>query len=171
MPTARTGGVATRAVAVLFTVSLAACLVLGFSWWRAAGDPEVAYAAERDRALHDGRAAIISFNTLDHRDVPGGLDRWERDSTGPLREEIKQGRQRYAEQIERAGSTTEAQVVDAGLTQLDARAGKAEMLAVVRVTVTVQGQPPSTKQDRYHAELTREGAVWKLSNLQAVPVG
>jgi Mce-associated membrane protein len=35
----------------------------------------------------------------------------------------------------------------------------------------VEGQPPANKQDRYQAELTREGDVWKISGLGTVPVG
>lgn len=159
------------AALVLFAVSVVACLVTGVSWAMAANDSSIAYAEVRDEALRDGQSAIINFNTLDHRDVESGLQRWEDNSTGPLRDEIRQGRKDYATQIEQKRSTTTARVLDSGIVELDERAGKARMIAVLQVTVAVEGEQPATKQDRYQAELTREGDTWKLSALGLVPVG
>ncbi|MDI2029072.1 nuclear transport factor 2 family protein [Saccharopolyspora sp. TS4A08] len=156
---------------VLFVVSLVCALVFGVLWVFALNNSSVAYAETRDAALQQGQEAIINFNTLDHKDVDRGLQRWEDYSTGPLRDEVKKGRKDYATRIQQAKSTTTARVLDAGIAELDENAGKARMIAVVQITVTVEGQPPANKQDRYQAELTREGDVWKLSGLGTVPVG
>ncbi|SFS44567.1 hypothetical protein [Saccharopolyspora flava] len=156
---------------VLFVVSLVCALVFGVLWVFALNSSTVAYAETRDEALQQGQEAIINFNTLDHKDVDRGLQRWEDYSTGPLRDEVKQGRKDYATRIQQAKSTTTARVLDAGIAELDENAGKARMIAVVQITVTVEDQPPANKQDRYQAELTREGDVWKLSGLGTVPVG
>jgi Mce-associated membrane protein len=137
----------------------------------AATSSSVAYAEERDTALQQGTNAVIAFNTLDHKNVEAGLKRWEEYSTGPLHDEIRKSHEDYATKIQQAKSSTTAKVLDSGLTELDPQAGKAKMIAVVQVTVTIDGQKPSTKQDRYQAELTREGDTWKLSNLGTVPVG
>ncbi|MCI2417098.1 nuclear transport factor 2 family protein [Saccharopolyspora sp. K220] len=156
---------------VLLAVSLVACLFFGVAWALAANDSLLDRANARDAALRDGQAAVINFNTLDYRDVNRGLQRWEDNSTGPLRDEVRQGRQNYATQIAQAKSTTTARILDAGIVELDEHAGKARMIAVVQVTVTIDGQQPANKQDRYQAELTREGDKWKLSALGTVPVG
>ncbi|MGP4015285.1 hypothetical protein [Saccharopolyspora sp. 5N708] len=156
---------------VLCAVSLVASLFFGISWALVAGDSLIDRGEARDAALRDGQSAIINFNTLDYRDVDRGLQRWEDNSTGPLRDEVRQGRQNYATQIGQAKSTTTARILDAGIVELDEHAGKAEMIAVVQVTVTIDGQQPANKQDRYQAELTREGDKWKLSGLGTVPVG
>jgi Mce-associated membrane protein len=156
---------------VLFATSLVAVLFFGVSWALAANDSSLAYAEVRDAALLDGQSAIINFNTLDYRDVDRGLQRWEDNSTGPLRDEVRQGRQNYATQIVQAKSSTTARILDAGIVELDERAGKARMIAVVQVTVTIDGRQPANKQDRYQAELTRVGDTWKLSGLGTVPVG
>ncbi|GAA0504783.1 hypothetical protein GCM10011581_33600 [Saccharopolyspora subtropica] len=156
---------------VLFAVSLAACLVTGAAWALAATSSSTARAEVRDDALRDGQTAIINFNTLDYQDVDHGLQRWEDSSTGPLREEVRKGRQDYRTQIQQARSKTTAKILDAGIVELDEQVGKARMIAVVQLTVTIEGQQPVTKQDRYQAELTREGEVWKLSGLGTVPVG
>lgn len=152
-------------------LSLVLALVAGALWALAATSSSVAYAETRDAALQDGTSAIIAFNTLDHKKVDEGLKRWEKFSTGPLHDEIKKSHQDYATKIQQAKSSTTAKVLDSGLTELDQQAGKAKMIAVVQVTVTIEGQKPSTKQDRYQAELSREGDTWKLSNLGTVPVG
>ncbi len=156
---------------VLFVVCAAAAGGLGASWALAANDDSVAFAVERNQVMEDGRQAILNFNTLDHKDVQKGFDRWVASSTGPLREEVERGRDQNAQQIQQAKTSTEAEVVDAALTELDRRAGKAKMIAVVKVVQEREGQQPSEKRSRYEAELTREGEQWKLSGLGPVAVG
>lgn len=157
---------------VLLVLCAAAALFFGVSWAVAANDESVGFAAQRDDALQSGQLAIINFNTLDYRDVQKGLDRWAQSSTGPLHEEVVKGRDANAAKIAEAKSSTSAKVLDAAMTELDDRAGKARMIAVVEVVVTQEGQPqPAKKQSRYQAELTREGTQWKLSGLGPVAVG
>lgn len=156
---------------IALAVALVAALFFGVSWAVAANGGSAAYGAERDAALQAGTQSIINFNTLDHRDVQHGLDLWERSSTGPLHEDVVRGRQQYADSITQAKTVTKAEVLAAGLTELNERAGKARMIAVVKVTVTPDGQPPTEKRSRYQAELTREGEDWKLSVLGPVAVG
>ncbi|WP_258343678.1 hypothetical protein [Saccharopolyspora gregorii] len=156
---------------IALAVAVVAALVTGITWAVAASNGNAAYAAERDDALQAGTQAIINFNTLDFRDVQPGLDLWERSSTGPLHEDVVRGRQQYADSITQAKTVTKAEVLSAGLTELNDRAGKARMIAVVKVTVTPEGQQPAEKRSRYQAELTREGQDWKLSVLGPVAVG
>ncbi|GAA4844562.1 nuclear transport factor 2 family protein [Saccharopolyspora rosea] len=160
-----------RGATALFAATFVVCLACGILWVLAANDSGVAYAAERDEVLREGQGAIINFNTLDYRDVQRGLDRWESNATGPLLDEVRQGRKSYADQLGQAKSSTTAKVLDAGLVELNDREGKARMIAVVQVTVNIDGQPPSVKPTRYQADLTRVGDTWKLSGLGAVPVG
>ena len=178
MPTASSTDTAPRrpravvlAAAVLLAVSAVTATFFGVSWAVAANDESLAYAVERDEALAAGRQAVINFNTLDHRDVQSGLDLWAESSTGPLHEEVVKGREANAKRIEEAKSTTTGEVLDAALTDLNDRAGKAHMIAVVKVTVTKEGQKPVHKRSRYQAELVREGEEWKLSALGPVSVG
>jgi len=162
---------AVLASAISFGVAALAALLFGVSWAFAAGSGEADYAKARDEALEAGTQAVINFNTLDYRDVQHGLDLWANSSTGPLHEEVVKGREANAARITQAKSVTKAEVLSAGLTELNDRAGKARMIAVVKVTVTPEGQPPAEKRSRYQAELTREGEQWKLSVLGPVSVG
>ena len=157
--------------AAVLVVCAATAVFYGVSWAVAANDESVGYAAQRDNALQAGQQAIVNFNTLDYRDVQRGLDRWAASSTGPLHEEVLKDREPSAAKIAEAQSTTTAKVLDSAVTELDDRAGKARMIAVVEVVVNQEGQQPTTKQSRYQAELTREGDQWKLSGLGPVAVG
>ncbi len=158
--------------AILLAVSGAAAGAFGVSWAVAANDSSIDLAHTRDKVLQAGRQAIINFNTLDYRQVEKGLDRWARSSTGPLHEQVVKGRKANAERIRKAKTTTTAEIVDAALTELNTRAGKAQMIAVVKVTVTPEGKQPGVKRSRYQAELTRvQDGTWKLSKLGPVQVG
>lgn len=157
--------------AALFVVSAALAVSSGVSWAIAAHDPSVALAVSRDQALQAGRQEIINLNTLDYRTVQQGLSLWEASSTGGFRQELQQDRAATASRIAQAKTTTTARATAAAISQLDTQAGKATMLAVVAVTVMPDGQQPVQKAERYQAELTREGAQWKISALNEVQSG
>ncbi|MHA6801352.1 hypothetical protein [Bounagaea algeriensis] len=167
-PRRRTGALV---VTSLCGLSLVACAGTGIAWAVSAHDSEVQRAQVRDEALQAGQAAVANFNSLDHRKLQQGLDRWEQSSTGALHQEVQQGRQQYAEQIKQRKSITEAKVLDAGLTELDEQSGKARMITVVQVTVRAERQQPSTQRHRYAAQLSRDGEDWKLARISQVPNG
>lgn len=158
-------------VSILLAVSVLTAGYFGTSWALAANDDSVSYATERDEALRVGSQAVINFNTLDYKELEHGLDLWEKSSTGVLHEEVVRGRKSNAEEIKKAKSTTEASILDAALTTLDQKAGKATMIVVVKIVVTPEGKKSVEKRNRYEAQLKREGQQWKLSGLGAVPVG
>lgn len=158
-------------VPAILVVALLACAGFGSAWALGANDAGTQRAELRDDALQGGRKAVSAFNSMDHRDIEGGLDRWEAHSTGALREEVRNGREPFTEQIEKAKTITNAKVLDAGITELDEAGQKATMLAVVEMNVQAEEQQPSSKRQRYRAELAHEGDDWKLSRLSLVPVG
>lgn len=168
--TPQRGGIGWLVPAVL-VAALLVCAGFGGAWAMAANDEGIQRAALRDDALEGGRKAVSEFNSMDHRDIQGGLDRWEANSTGALREEVRNGREPFVEQIKQAKTISTAKVLDAGITELDESGKKAKMLAVVEMNVQAEGQQPSGKRHRYQAEITREGDDWKLSRLSLVPVG
>ncbi|MGB3442339.1 MAG: hypothetical protein WBA97_26660 [Actinophytocola sp.] len=125
-------------------------------------------ATERDAALADGEAAVEVFNTLDYREAEAGLDRWESVATGELLAELRDNRERYTGQVANARTTSTAEVLDVGLTELDGRAGTAHLIAAVSIEVTADGQQPTTKQTRVTADLARTEDGWKVSRLDTV---
>ncbi|MBE9374958.1 hypothetical protein IQ251_10955 [Saccharopolyspora sp. HNM0983] len=158
-------------MSAILVAALLVCAGFGGAWALASNDEGIQRAAIRDDALEGGRKAVAAFNSMDHRDVKGGLDRWEANATGALREEVRNGREPFVQQIQQAKTISNAEVLDAGITELDDAGNKATMLAVVEMTVQAEDQQPSAKRHRYQAVLTREGEDWKLSRLGLVPVG
>ena len=69
-----------------------------------------------------------------------------------------------------AALTSTAKVVDAAVTELDLRTGKAMVIAFVNRTVTPAGQQAVDKRERFQGDLTRTSSGWKLSNIVQVAV-
>jgi Mce-associated membrane protein len=133
-----------------------------------AASADTRVAEERDAALADGGAAVEVFNTLDFRQVEADLDRWESVATGELLTDLRDNRERYVTEVAEARSAATGTVLDAGLTELDERAGTARLIAAVSVEVTVEGQQPTTKQTRATADLERTDDGWKISRLSTL---
>jgi Mce-associated membrane protein len=130
-----------------------------------AGSADTRLAAERDAALQDGRDAVEVFNTVDYRTVEADLDRWESVATGELLDEVKKSRPTFVSQVGSVKSTTTATVLDAALTDLDAKAGTARLIAAMSIDVTLEGQAPTNKRNRVSADLERTGDDWKVSRI------
>ncbi|ATE58510.1 hypothetical protein [Actinosynnema sp.] len=156
---------------VLVVLSAGYALWAGITWWSASTGDSVAYARERDEVLRVGQVGVVNFTTLDFRKVDEDLDRWLDSSTGDLRREVEEGRQTRREQIEAAKTVTTSRVLDAAVTELDARAGTAALIAVVETTVAPEGGQPVKKINRYRTALTRTDAGWKLAALGPVAAG
>jgi Mce-associated membrane protein len=151
------------AVAVLFAAWA------GASWLTA---PRASAAAEaRDEALREGEQAVLNFNTLSYLTVGQGLRLWEQSSTGALHSEITAGQSAFEQQIKQAKSVTTAKILDAALTALNVRAGRASIIVAMQITVTPAHGAAATKQSRQKGVLTLTPAGWKLSSLEQVPVG
>ncbi|MEV5277212.1 hypothetical protein [Streptomyces sp. NPDC051994] len=142
-----------------------------WSWYSAAHDDTVAYAADRDKVLAVGEQAVQNLSTLDHKDVAHGLDLWQASTTGDLHQQLADGRGEFEKQVRQAQTVTTAKVLDGAVTELDDRAGKARVMVSLRITVQAPKQQPAAKDSRMLGELTRTPAGWKLSALGQAPVG
>ncbi|MFC5289398.1 hypothetical protein ACFPM7_20295 [Actinokineospora guangxiensis] len=152
--------------AAVFAVSLAFALYAGVRMWASAPDET---ASSREEALRSARSAVETFNTLDHRSVDAGLDRWQATATGPLAEELADSRDSSRARIVEARTVTSGVVVDAAVTDLDPAAGTASVIASVEVTVTPESGAAATKRVRFAATVTRTDQGWLLSGITQVP--
>ncbi len=155
--------------AVLLAIAAVFAAWAGLSWLTAPRAP--ALAQTRDQALREGEQAVLNFNTLSYRYVTQGVQLWEQSSTGALHSEIAAGRSAFEQQIKQAKSVTTAKILDAALTSLDFRAGKASVIVAMQITVTPAHGAAATKQSRQEGVLTLTPSGWKLSSLEQVPVG
>ncbi|MFK8909311.1 hypothetical protein [Streptomyces sp. YS-3] len=152
-------------------LALALCGVSGWTYARARGDGDLAYAHSRDAALADGRRGIARLTSLDARDVDADLADWLDATTGPLGDELRATRAKSAQVLKERGTTTRAEVTDAAVTELDDRSGTARLIATVRVEARPRTGAPTTDRKRFEAALARTGHRWKLTSLTAVAVG
>ncbi|MEV0682092.1 hypothetical protein AB0I60_36775 [Actinosynnema sp. NPDC050436] len=157
--------------AVLAVLAAGYALWAGVSWWSSETNDSVSFSREREEVLRVGQVGIANFTTLDYKKVDEDLNRWLDSSTGDLRTEIETGRDTRKKQIADAKTVTVSRVLDAAVTDLDDRAGKAHLIAVVETTVTPEGAQPVKKVNRYQTNLTRTEAGWKLSALGPVAAG
>lgn len=169
----RAGGRALGGWAVLLVAALV-CGLGGWSYARARGDDDLAYAKSRDAALADGRAGLARLNSLDGKDaasVDAGLASWLDSSTGPFHDQLVRTRAKDAAELKKSGTTARGKVTDAALTEVDARSGTALMIATVDIEVTPRGGKPATERKRFEATLARTGDGWKVKALTALGIG
>ncbi|TDC63383.1 hypothetical protein E1200_22495 [Actinomadura sp. GC306] len=160
-----------RVASLVTVIAAAAAAWFGWSYNSAAGNDDLAYAAERDRVLAVANQAIVNLNTLDHRNVDAGLKVWQDSTTAELYDEIAKGRSRLEAEVKKAETTSTAKILESGLTELDTRAGKAAVIAAVRITITGAEGKPSDNTRRFAGQLTKTSSGWKLSALGQAPTG
>ncbi|MGH3864470.1 hypothetical protein [Actinokineospora sp.] len=153
----------------LVVVSAAAAVWFGVAWVKAANDDDLELSRMRDEVTRVGGQAIITFNTLDYRRVDEDLDRWLNASIGPLHDEVVGRRETSKTAIQQAKTVTSARVLKSAVTDLRDREGKAILIAAIRIDVTPEGKPTTSKYQRIQGTLERTDAGWKLSGVGFVP--
>lgn len=157
--------------AALVAVLAVVVLAIGLWQWRAAdGDQGLRYATMRDTVTVEGRQDIVVMNSLDTTQVQAGLTAWLSVTTGTLHDQLGQVSDADKKSLASSGAKTTGKVVDAVLTELDDRAGTAQMIASVELNVVDKAGKATVKRNRFSADLTLDGTQWKLSQLQQVAV-
>lgn len=158
-------------LAGLVLLSLVVLTTGSIAWSRAEVDASIEYAASRDRVLVEATQAVEVLNTLDHDDLDAGLAAWVEVSTGTLRDQLSSLRPEDREALGATGSVSTATVLDAGLTELDLRAGSATGIFVVEITVDAGTGPAEAKRSRYVGDLVRgDDDRWRFASLLPVEV-
>lgn len=160
-----------RIASLVALIAVGAAAWFGWSYHAASGDDSLAYAAERDRVLAVAGQEIVNLNTLDYRQVDAGLKVWQDSATAQLYDQIVQGREQLKTEVRKAKTTSTAKILESGITELDTRAGKAAVIAAVRITITGADGKPTDNTRRMAGQLTRTSDGWKLSALGQAPTG
>ena len=155
---------------LLLVVSVVAVVSAYVAWRAADRDPDRDRAALRDQALIEGTVAVETMNTMDHRDVAGGLEARQTVSTGVLHDQLLAVGDEERDLLAEQGKIATGRVVQAALTELTDRT--ATLIAAVEVTVRgEESEEPAVKRNRFSADLVLVDGEWKIENLQQVPVG
>lgn len=161
-----------RLVDVLILVAAALVAASGLiAWWHTEADDKPDPAATRDAVLIAAKQDIATMNTLDYRDIDGGLARWKSITTGLLHDQLSQVGPEDRRLLADQHKISTGRVVDAGVLEL--ADGSATVIAAVEVSVRdgrKADAQPTVKRNRFSADLVRVGGSWKLESLQQVPV-
>ncbi|MBO2457569.1 hypothetical protein [Actinomadura violacea] len=163
-----------RTITIVGLVAVtAAALFAGAATWRYVGRDETTgrEAALRDQVAAAATQDVINLNTLDYRTTAADLDRWQNSATGTLYAQITSGRAQLEAEAAKDKTVSSASVLAVAVTEFDRRAGKAAVLATVRVTVTKSGGKGGAAISRLIGQLSRTPAGWKMSTLSSAGGG
>ncbi|WP_433331955.1 hypothetical protein [Spirillospora sp. CA-294931] len=146
----------------------AATVFLAWASWTAWQDDGGGKGGERAALLRTARTQIATLNTLDRTKVDAGFKTWLDVSTGPLHDQLKQ---QSAQKIQQAKTSATGTVTEAAVLSFDPRAGKAKVIAAVRIKLVSSTATSADQRKRFEAGLTRTPAGWKLESLTAIQVG
>ncbi|MGW7534261.1 hypothetical protein [Amycolatopsis sp. NPDC054798] len=148
---------------IALTAAAAFAAWSAWSWHSAATAPASTAGAARDEAVTAGSALITTVTTFDPQHRDQALTHWQAATTGALQTSLPTS-------VPTDGSATTGHVLDAGLSDLDADAGTAKLLASVEITVTKDGAAQPVRRTRLAATLARTASGWKLSSLEQLGV-
>lgn len=158
--------VVTMLLAVLAVGAVGAAGWSGYQWWQAANGDEAQTQEARDTALRVAKELAVTLATSDSAHPEDSLHSWQAAATGPLLDKLRQDSSRYVSDMKRAASTSNARVVDAALTELDADAGTATAIAALDVTQTplAPNGRATVQKPRMKLTLDRTDAGWKVAS-------
>ncbi|WP_258571883.1 hypothetical protein [Actinomadura parmotrematis] len=164
-----------RRLAAWGAVLLAAAFLAWAAWpfvsGGRAGADDGARGRERDLVLRTGTQEVATLNSMDARNVEGGLQAWLNASTGQLHDRLRADLPASRKKLRASRATAAATVLAAAVTDLDSATGGARIIASVQITLTTAKGGTALQRKRYEAGLARTPAGWRLSSLTLVPSG
>ncbi|TQF68887.1 hypothetical protein FK531_12935 [Rhodococcus spelaei] len=156
------------AVSVLAVVALGFAVWLGYGWGHAFFSDKPA-AAARDDALTGARQAAINLNTVDSANLDKTFADMESSITGDdMLKSLSDTKGQMTEQVKQTGAKSEAQVVDAALTEFSRDEGTATSLVVLTTTTTWPNKPANKVKVTMRIGLTDVDGTWKASKVENV---
>ncbi|WP_051468524.1 hypothetical protein [Actinomadura oligospora] len=155
----------------------AALAFLGFAGWRWSGtvwNEDRTYAAQlsdmKDTAVRD----MVMLNSVDPSRAQLDMEHWLDISTGTLREALQRDLPAAQAKFAKQQVPTRGEVTAAAVTSFDKDAGKATVLASVRVFLGADsgGAPSSEQRKRFEVGMKRiSDGLWKVESLTPVAPG
>jgi Mce-associated membrane protein len=159
---------ALAAVSVVAVVALGFAVWFGYGWGHALFSEKPA-AAARDDALTGARQAAINLNTVDSANLDQTFADMESSITGDeMLTSLHETKGQMAEQVKQTGAKSEAQIVDAALTDFSRDEGTATSLVVLTTTTTWPNRPANKVKVTMRLGLTEVDGVWKASKVENV---
>ncbi|WP_409491805.1 hypothetical protein [Amycolatopsis sp. cmx-11-12] len=157
----------TRSLTVVAALAVLVAAWFGWSWWSAAQDDGLARGREREAVLTAASGQLEVLNTIDYRTGAKDVDRWLGVTTGRLGKDLTGDRQIQIDRANTGKTVATAKLKQAAVTELDAAAGTARLMAVLDVEVSTGGGPAAPKVSRLTVDYQRAEDGWKVSAVQA----
>ncbi|TDC89159.1 hypothetical protein [Actinomadura sp. 7K507] len=131
------------------------------------------YAAARDDLTGTAVQHITQLNTIDPKRADLDLAHWLRVATGPFHDALKAdmptARKKFAEQT----AASQGKVTALAVTEFDDSAGKATVVASVRIFTDATGDDGrrTEQRKRYEVGMQRVTGGWKVSSLKPLAPG
>ncbi|MPY96390.1 MAG: hypothetical protein GEU97_00015 [Actinophytocola sp.] len=154
-------------LAVLTVVAVAAAAWFGVAWASAARDDGLAQAEQRDAVLRAAERGLVTLHTIDHREAERDVAAWLDVTAGGLHRDLEGDRAGQVEQARQTKTVSSAELLRAAVTELNAHAGTARVIAVLEVTLEARGEKASTGRKRLNADLVRRDGQWQVSAVEA----
>ncbi|MGH3432686.1 MAG: hypothetical protein ACRDQB_07605 [Thermocrispum sp.] len=158
---------ALAAAVVLVVLAALAAGWFGFSWLDASRDGDVAYARERDTVLRLAGDGLATLHTVDHSSAERDVGRWLDVTAGELHRDLRADQDGQVEQARETRAESTAKLVRAAVTDLDAHAGTARVIAVLDVRLDRRDAKPDTDRRRMNANLARGAQGWRIVSVEA----
>ncbi|MFC9787218.1 hypothetical protein [Rhodococcus sp. NPDC127528] len=159
---------ALAAVSALAVVALGFAVWFGYGWGHALFSDKPA-AAARDDALTGARQAAINLNTVDSANLDKTFADMESSITGDdMLKSLNDTKGQMAEQVKQTGAKSEAQIIDAALTDFSRDEGTATSLVVLSTTTTWPDKPVKKVKVTMRIGLTDVDGTWKASKVENV---
>ena len=160
--------IATPVLAVVAAVAVLGAGWAGYSWWSVTKDDAAQTIQARDSALQAARQLAVVLQSVDPAHPEDSMQAWQAAATGLLLQKLQTDSDKYLGDLKKSPSTSQATVVDAALTDLDAQAGTASAITALDVTQSalVNGVPGAStvRQLRVKLTLSRTDQGWKVSS-------
>ena len=148
-------------------LALVAAAWFGWSWWSVAHDDKLSLARDRDAALAVAGGGLVVLNTFDYRSGERDMDRWIGVTTGRLAKDLTADRKLQLDRANTSQTLATASLRQAAVTELNAHAGTAKLIAVLDVRLSTGGATAAPALSRLNVDLTRTDGGWKVSAVQA----
>jgi Mce-associated membrane protein len=139
----------------------------GWSWWSAAHDDALSVARDRDAALAVAGSGLVVLNTFDYRTGERDMNRWIGVTTGQLAKDLTGDRNLQLDRANTTKTVATATLRQAAVTELNALAGTAKLVAVLDVRLSTGGAASAPALSRLNVDLIRTDQGWKVSAVQA----
>ena len=126
--------------------------------------------AEEDRygdVLRAATAEVVSFTTLDYRDIEPSVERVLDGATGDFKEQFESSRPQLEQLSRENESVSEGRVLEAGVVSMDDDSATVVVVADSRVT-NVNAPEAQPRHYRLQLDLVLQGGRWLTSDLQFV---